>query len=192
MENVFKISKGYKDQADKLLKERGLVKDLERHGEVHFTGAYAADLMMHGDIDIAVVREKAFSIEEVFEIFRELYFKRTFRNYFLGGDWDDPRKGTEFPHGYYIGLKEKINDEKWKIDIWFMNEKEFGDRKKLFQIEDQKITDKEKEWILLFKQYRNDAGLKISGQEIYKAVLEGKCTTLEEFKKYFKLNQAVF
>ena len=58
-----------------------------------------------------------------------MYFHGKFRSYFIGGNWDDPRKGKEFPNGYYIGLKEKFKSESWKFDIWFVSEVEFANRK---------------------------------------------------------------
>jgi len=184
MSELTEISKRFKEQADKLLIKTGLVEDLEKYGKVYFTGAYAGSLMMHGDVDITVVRDKPYSIEEVFEIFKCLYFKRKFRSYFIGGDWDDPRKGTEFPNGYYFGLKEKIGGERWKFDVWFISEKDFKERNKLFSINKIELTDEQREQILFFKKYRKDNKLDVLGQTIYKAVLEGKCRTIKEFENY--------
>ena len=98
MSELIEISRKYKEQADELLKKTGLVEDLKKHGEVYFTGAYAGDVMFHGDIDITVVRDEPYSIEDVFEIFKTLYFTGKFRSYFIKGDWDDPREGEEFPN----------------------------------------------------------------------------------------------
>ena len=186
MSELIQISRNYKERADVLLKKTGLTENLKKYGEVHFTGAFAGNVMMHGDVDIVVVRDEPYSIEEVFEIFKDLYFKGKFRSYFIGGDWDDPRKGNEFPNGYYVGLKEKVEGEKWKFDIWFMSRKDFKDRDKSFSIDKIKLTDEQKELILLFKKYRKDNKLDIIGQAIYKAVLEGNCKTIKEFNDYKK------
>ncbi|MEK7180415.1 MAG: hypothetical protein AAB706_02980, partial [Patescibacteria group bacterium] len=149
-----------------------------------FVGAYAANLMMHGDIDISVVRSKPFSIEEVFDIFRNLYFKGAFRSYFIGGDWDDPRKGKEFPHGYYIGMKQRVEDEKWKIDVWFIGEEDFNNREKEFNVSNILLTDEQKETILDFKQYRNKNKLSIPSQKIYETVLKHGCKTIGELGEF--------
>jgi hypothetical protein len=93
------MSNQWKQKADELLVKTDLVRDLSRYGTVHFTGAYKYNLMTHGDIDISVVRQKPFTIEEIFDIFKNLYFNGKFRSYFIGGDWDDPRKEQEFPEG---------------------------------------------------------------------------------------------
>lgn len=134
--------------------------------------------MMHGDIDISVVKEKDFSVEEVFEIFKNLYLEGKFRSYFIGGDWDDPRKGDEFPKGRYVGLKEKINGEKWKFDIWFLNEEEYSNRSQESKFES--MTAEQKRLILECKKMRNEKKLSISGQEIYDLVLAGKIDNAEE------------
>ena len=174
-------SKKWKDQADALLREKGLVETLSVFGEVRFTGAYSYDLMMHGDIDISVIREKVFSKEEVLQIFNSLYLEGKFRSYFIGGDWDDPRKGNEFPRGYYVGLKEKIEGETWKIDIWFFSEEEFKNRPSTAEL--QSIDDEKRNLILECKQYKKDTGIKVSGKEIYTLVLSGEVKSIEDFKK---------
>lgn len=173
-------SKEWKSKADNLLAEKDLVADLSSYGKVCFTGAYSYNLMMHGDIDISIVREDAFSVEEVLEIFKSLYLKGKFRSYFIGGDWDDPRKGVEFPKGYYIGLKEKINGEKWKFDLWFLSEQEFNKRSDNPKL--SSLTEDQKKLILDCKRARNENKLAISGQEIYDLVLSGKIVSAAELK----------
>ncbi len=180
MSELTKISKEWKSKADRLLSERGLIETLSKFGAVHFTGAYSYDLMMHGDIDISVVRDQEFSVEEVFQIFRELYFQGKFRSYFIGGDWDDPRKGKEFPKGYYIGLKEKLDGERWKFDIWFVSEKEFANRNDNPAL--GTASEQQKELILLCKQYRNEHKIAITGQEIYDKVLGKEWKSIDDFK----------
>lgn len=176
--NIIETSASWKKKADQLLLDKGLVADLSEFGDVHFTGAYAYDLMMHGDIDISIVRDSAYSTEEVLNIFNKLYLQRKFRSYFIGGDWDDARKGVEFPHGYYIGLKEKLDGERWKFDLWFMSKEEFNSR---FNNNGLKsISEQQKKLILECKKYRNENKLSMTGQEIYNQVLSGKITKVED------------
>ena len=185
MAMLIEISKEWKRKADHFLKEKEIVETLSKFANVNFNGAYAYDLMMHGDIDISISREQEFSVEEVFEIFRQLYFTGKFRSYFIGGDWDDPRKGKEFPKGYYIGLKENINGERWKIDIWFVSESEQTNRKENSNL--YSLTEDQKELILECKQYRNDHKLSVTGQEIYDNVLGGKWKSIDDFKTAIKV-----
>jgi len=184
MSKLTQISNKYKKEADKLIIKTNLAHDLKKYGEVHFAGAYSANLMMHGDVDITVVKNRSYSISEVFKIFKTLYYGGKFRSYFIKGDWEDPRMGDEFPNGYYVGLKAKVNGEKWKFDIWFVSKKEFEERNKSFSIDRFNLTNKQRELILTFKKYRKDNKLSISGQTIYKAVLEGSCKTTRDLNKY--------
>ena len=178
--SLLETSEALQERANTLLRNTGLEEFLSHFGEVHFTGAYAGNVMMHGDIDISVVRSEPFTIDEIFEIFRKLYFEGKFRSYFISGDWDDPRKGDEFPKGYYIGLKEKLNGERWKIDIWFVGEEEYKRRDGEFQINKITLTTKQKENILRLKKERNEQHLSISGQTIYRSVIEKGVSTLDE------------
>jgi hypothetical protein len=168
MSELITISQNYKKEGGRLLQESGLVSDLSKLGEVIFTGAYAGDVMMHGDKD------------EIFNVMRALYDKGYFRSYFISGDWDDPRKGVEFPMGQYLGLKLKVGDERWKFDIWFVGRKNYEERQKLFNIENVLLTKEQKETILLFKKYRNDNKLSISGFHIYDAVLTKNYKTIKD------------
>lgn len=184
MSKLLETSKKYKSQADKIIKDSLLIESLKKYGEVHIMGAYAGNVMMHGDIDIMVTRDKPYSLLDIFKIFKKLYFERKFKCYFLDGDWDNPKKGKEFPDGQYIGLKNRIKDEKWKIDIWFVSKKEFSKRTNLLSIDKVELNDKDREKILFFKEYRKTNKLEIMGQTIYEAVLNGKCKTIKEFQDY--------
>jgi len=184
MSELSETSKKIKGEADILLSQTGLINDLKTYGEAHFSGAYAGDVMMHGDIDITVVREMPYSAEEVLDILKDLYLKGQFRSYFVKGDWDDDRMGNEFPHGHYIGMKQRLNGEKWKVDVWFVSRKEFDRRKNDFlDIAFANITDEQRHLILEIKKYRKDHRLDVSGQDIYIAVLKNGVKSVEEFLK---------
>jgi len=54
MSTFLEISQSVKRDADDLLNESGLLSFLRDRGEVIFTGAYEADVMLAPDIDIHV------------------------------------------------------------------------------------------------------------------------------------------
>ncbi len=173
LDPLIKKSDSLKKEADILLEKTDIVNDLKSFGEVSFIGAYAGNVMLDPDIDIAVTREDVYSVEEILDIFRSLFLKGSFRSYFIKGDWDDRRKGKEFPDGHYIGLKQRLNNIKWVVDVWFMDKDQFEDRnKKFFSIANFDLSDEQRKCILEFKKYRNDRSLDISSQEIYQAVVE--------------------
>jgi hypothetical protein len=186
MSKLINISKQYKNKADKLLAKTGLIKDLAKFGQVHLVGAYSLGLMMHGDIDFEVTRAKKYSRPEVLKIFNQLYLQNKFKSYFIGGKWDDPRIGKEFPNGYYLGMKTRFAGETWTVDVWFMDENEYIKRAKKCSFFWKKISNQQRELILALKKFRNDNKIKISGYEIYEAVLKKKINSLKEFKNYLK------
>lgn len=179
MKNLSQKSSGYKKTADKVLKAKQIVNSLSKFGEVIFTGAYKYNLMLNGDVDIYVVRDKKYNFQEVLEIFNKIVLENKFRSYFIKGDWDDIRLGKTFPQGQYIGFKEKINKEAWKFDIWFIDQKELV---RLQKVEPQNVSDKDKELILKIKEYRNHKDLRLSGLEIYQNVLSKKWKSFSNFK----------
>ncbi len=164
----------YLDIADKFLQRSQLVPVLQKYGRVEFKGAYAGRVMLDGDIDIEVINDQSFSQDLIFVILKDIHdtCHDEFRSMFIKADWDDPRLGEQFPYGKYLGLKTRINKERWKFDIWFISQTEANrDRGKL-DISRITLTPEQRETILRFKQYRKDHNLEISGPEIYQAVLE--------------------
>ncbi len=176
-------SNKFKSLADELLAFSKLPQILEKYGHVRFVGSYATGLMMHGDIDIHILRDKEFSKQETLDIFNEIVASTKFNSYYIG-DWNDSNVHPEFPYGYYIGLKTRIGDIKWKIDIWFLSIAE-QDRFDRGNMDVTKIasSNEQREAILAFKKYRQENGVKISGQEIYEMVINKDVVGLDEFKK---------
>lgn len=171
---LIEISDSYRETADSFLKSSQLISVLEKYGRIEFEGAYACNVMLHGDVDIKVIKDTDFTQEELFTILKDVHDTcgDNFKSLFIKADWDDPRLGQQFPNGRYIGLKTYVNDERWKFDIWFISEEENNrDRGKL-DVSKIDLTDEQRLKILEFKEYRKEHGLKVSGQEIYQAVLE--------------------
>lgn len=186
MFSLVQQSEQYTKWAGELLASSGLMEVLKKYGAVKFVGSYAGGVMMHGDIDIHVLREKPFSKEETLAIFTDIARATKFNSYYIG-DWNDTNLHPEFPEGYYIGLKTVFAGEKWKIDAWFVSkaEQERCDRTR-FDIAKANLSPEQKETILSFKKYRNEHAIKISGQRIYEMVLKENVRTLAEFEKTLK------
>lgn len=183
--NLLTLSNHYKETADGFLRTSQLTSVLNKYGRIEYEGAYAWNVMMHGDIDIKVIRETDYTQDEMFTILKDIYDTcgDNIRSLFIKADWDDPRFGTQYPFGKYIGLKTFINDERWKIDIWFISEAETKRDRGVLDISKVTLSDEQREKILEFKQYRKEHNLKVSGQEIYEVVLEKGFTNPEEYFK---------
>lgn len=172
--NLLEISNQYKETADAFLETSQFISVLKKYGRVEYEGAYAGNVMLNGDIDIKVIRSEEFSADEIFAAMKDIYVMcgDDFRSLYIKADWDDPRFGQQFPYGHYLGLKMFLNDEKWKCDVWFMSEAEAKRDRRVLDISKTELTEEQRKTILEFKQYRKEHSLKVSGQEIYEAVLE--------------------
>lgn len=181
MSPLVEQSEKYREAADELLASSKLPEILSKYGRVTFVGSYAADLMMHGDIDIHVLRDQPFDKGEILKIFNDLVASTKFNSYYIG-DWNGSNLHPEFPYGYYIGLKIALNGDNWKIDMWFVDEEEqrrFNEAN--FDVTKVTLTPEQREAILTLKKYRNDNKVKMSGQNIYEAVVKDGVRTVEEF-----------
>jgi hypothetical protein len=183
--NLLKIADNYKKTGSDFLQTSGLVTVLSKYSRIEYEGAYSGNVMLHGDIDIKVIRDTDFTQDEMFAILKDIHDTcgDNFRSLFIKADWDDPRLGQQFPNGRYIGLKTYINDERWKFDIWFISEAENSRERGKLDISKMKLSEEQRLKILEFKHYRKDHSLKVSGQEIYEAVLE---KAFDDPKEYFK------
>lgn len=175
-------SKKWKQEAINLLQKSGIENILKKFGNVIFSGSYASDLMMSGDIDIYVIN-KDFSKKKVLEIFNKLANFCLFDGY-LFFDWKR-NKHPDFPLAYYIGLKKKISKTKWKIDIWFLKPTELH-KINYFSLDADEISKEQKLSILKLKDYRNKFFQNISSKLIYDMVLMHNVTTIQGFRKYAK------
>ena len=170
----------WRKEADKILSLCKLVDILKGFGRVEFSGAYAANLMMSGDIDVYVI-SKTSRKGKVLEAFNQIANSCPFQGY-LFYDWKN-NKHPGFPHAYYIGLKTKIRGAKWKIDVWFLTEKDLR-KVKYHYLKDVKLKQEQKLAILRFKQFRNKHLPKLPSFFIYEAVLKDNIVTLSGFKEY--------
>lgn len=181
--NILEISDTYKQTANDFIDKSKLQIVLEKYGRIEYEGAYAGNVMLHGDVDIKVIRDTDYLQDEMFVILKDIHDTcgDSFKSLFTKADWDDPRFGKQFPFGKYIGLKTHHNDEQWKFDIWLISEAESARDRHVLDISKVTLTALQRKKILEFKQYRKDHNLKVSGQEIYEAVLEEGCTDPKTF-----------
>lgn len=180
--DILEISDQYKTKADNFLQTSKLLSVLKKYGRVKYEGAYSGNVMLDGDIDMRVIRDTDYSMDDIFTIMKDVYgtCADEFRAFYLKTDWSDPRIGAEFPHGKYVGFKMNIDGELWKIDTWFVSEDEHVRDRGVLNIGDVKLTEEQRKLILEFKKYRKETGKKMSGQQIYEAVLEQGMTKPEQ------------
>jgi len=176
---IIENSKRVKRDAHKLLVDSGLIEILGRFGKVELTGSYALDLMLTGDIDIHLFGD--FERDRAILILNELIKNTKFTGYMFF-DWVSFRN-PNFPTGYYLGLKQKVDgyEKQWKIDIWLIKKARKESIKYMELVKN--CTEEQKEAILVLKEWRdkNDPGL--SSTKIYDAVLREGIRTVSGFLK---------
>lgn len=186
MEKLVNLSDSIKLTAESLLKQTKLINLLEKFATVKITGSYSANIMYNKDIDIYLIKGGGFTIDEVLEIHNTIFRKKIVNgNILLGNNKDMQNLNSNFPLGYYLGLKFKItiskSVEKWKVDIWCIDSVEYNKIK--YKDLPDKINDELREILLQIKQYVSDNELDIPSVVIYDSVFEKYIRSLEAFKK---------
>lgn len=182
--NLFSQSARFKRKADKLLAELDLVKKLKKFGRVRFTGSYAANLMLSGDIDIYVIGE-GFERKRMLRIFNRLATQCPVYAYLFYDYKAFPLYRPDFPKAYYIGMKTRRGRTKWKIDIWFLSASQLH-KIQYIDLDKRDISQREKLAILTLKEYRNKTNPELSGSVIYEAVFQHGIRTIRRFRRFLK------
>lgn len=181
--NLLKESQVLKNSADSLIDDSGIIQILSNYGRVKTVGSYALDVILdNADIDFCVVSEQV-SKERALDLLNELIWQNYFHG-FLFYDFVSKMKRDGFPEGYYIGLKMKSHQGlQWIIDIWFLTDENDN---KLTEYYKRLLTEKNREIILEFKQYKklSPHKKKILSIDINDAVLVQNITTVDEFVEY--------
>lgn len=189
---MFKLlaqSSGLRKRGGKLLSSSGLLDILRKFGETRIVGSYAANLMVQGDIDIHVIRQKPFSKKDALLLFNAAVKRTKFNSYYIG-DWNNTNIHLEFPKGYYIGFKKQHLGQKWKIDVWLLSRAEQArfDRRDL-NISKANLSTVQRQAILRLKAYCNKNRCKMPSQKIYEMVLNKKLSAIKDLKKILKQNK---
>lgn len=162
-------SEKVKCDADALLGQTGLLNCLGEFGEVKTCGGYKYDLMWDPDIDIAVICDNPKNKST--DALKKLVESRQFQKYeYVDFVTHKPENRLE---SYLIVLKLPFRDQKWEIEVWFLDE--YPSRQiEMDKLVTLKLNDKTKKTILGMKNARRESGIDkrvISSTDIYKKVL---------------------
>lgn len=174
-----------REEARKIIYERGLDNILHFYGIPHYTGSYALQLMTWRDLDI-YVETNNLDVTNFFELGKKIAsafepVKMSFRNEII-------LKTPGLPTGLYWGVY--LGDERngaWKIDIWAMMPGDCRQRLEYCNNLSKQISASQKISILNIKSqcWKDPAYRKtFSSNDIYNAVLKHAVTDIEGFKKY--------
>jgi len=161
-------SKNTKNQAKILLQSTRLLDILKKFGNVHLIGSYPLNIMYGADIDI-IVETKDIRNSSV-NALQEIVEKKLFRKVEYGDFVKFPM--DKRPKGYILVLKAVVEEVKWEIEVWFLEDvsKQLNYNKFL----ESKITEQNRLKILEAKHLRdtsNTSKHKLSSYEIYEQIL---------------------
>lgn len=172
--------KNFKNNADKLLYDFGLLNELKNYGTPYIVGSYAMDLMAWNDLDIYVSNE-SMSTEKLYEL--TSFILNTFHPV-----WYEAKK--EVSDGktvWFHGFETKILGELYNVDVWFFDKDTITKtldfsmnikQKLLVNPELKEIVINIKQTLIANEQYGFD---KFSSMDVYKAVFEDNIRSYKEF-----------
>ncbi len=181
------LDKQIHEEANEILRKKGLRKILKQYGIPHITGSYSLGLMTWRDLDIYLENDDL-SETEFFGLGKKIAssfnpVKMSFRNERIA-------KTEDLPIGLYWGIY--LGDERkgaWKIDIWAVDKKECQKRLEFCNNLANRITPDSRIKILEIKsqcwtdpQYRKN----YTSNDIYTAVLDKNVNDIEDFKIYLR------
>ncbi len=170
----------YKNNANKLLYDFGLLDELNNYGTPYIVGSYAMDLMAWNDLDIYVSNE-SMSTEKLYEL--TSFILNTFHPV-----WYEAKK--EVSDGktvWFHGFETKILGELCNVDIWFFDKDtitkalDFSKnikQKLLANPELKEVVINIKQSLIENEQYGFD---KFSSMDVYKAVFEDNVISYTDF-----------
>lgn len=194
--DIFQKAQKLKTEADQVLAELSLLKELRKLGKVSVVGSVALNLMVYKDIDIEVVVEKL-EPQAISQVISRLT-SSNLRRIDLSLINNSVESKEKFPKGIYLGIKYHLgmswvsdfskNEETWKVDIWFVEPENARSLKTTKEIE-LKLNNESRRIILEIKSdsYQNENYRKVfSALDIYKAVLDQGIVDTKGFQSYLK------
>ncbi|MFD2613162.1 hypothetical protein [Paenibacillus gansuensis] len=178
-------------EADGLLYEKGLIRKLEKYGDVFISGSYFLQLMTWRDLDIYLASDKM-NEETFFELGKEVSLcikpaKMNYRNEFIGHT-------EHLPKGYYWGCYADFNTNAWKVDVWAISSKEFEQKQQEIEKLKFQINVVQRMAILKLKNSVYNHPLyrkKFFSVDIYNAVIEDNVNSEEKFKYWLQIKRGL-
>ncbi|MBE6716630.1 MAG: hypothetical protein E7573_06895 [Ruminococcaceae bacterium] len=170
----------FKNNADKLLYDFGLLNELKNYGTPYIVGSYAMDLLAWNDLDIYVSNE-TMSTEKLYEL--TSFILNTFHPV-----WYEAKKEViDGKTVWFHGFETEILGELCNVDVWFFDKDTIAKaldfsknikQKLLANPELKEVVINIKQSLIENEQYGFD---KILSMDVYKAVFEDNIRSYKEF-----------
>ena len=185
---IAKHSRLLHQEASKLLDKEGLLPILRSFGTTRVIGSYALDMMTWPDIDISMKLPDDQNVDLFFEIATKIatkfqITKMSYSNHFI-------RNFPGFDHGLYWGIQLRYAGQEWKIDLWGYSDSDYQTHIAEFDALHRQLQQADRTAILRIKhvicQHSDYRGNVYNSMAIYRAVLEDKVESVDEFKAWLE------
>lgn len=184
-------------EACEFIKRKNIIETLSKYGKVAFIGSFASDLMVWRDIDVQVKVEadKYTKFQHLTQMFTNLLKdKDIIKASYLNFENNVYNLRKKLQPGYAASIRfydQKIKNV-WKLDIWFLAKKEFNDNLRFTNEVNSRLNNELRKLIIDFKfrlKGKNERTPKLSGYQLYRAVLFKNLKNWEDVSKYLKENK---
>lgn len=104
-----------KEQADYILHECGLLKELEKYGTPHIIGSYRMDMMAWNDLDIDIENDRM-SLKQLYAL-SQFIINRFCPTWYEAKEETDKENKTVWFHGFEMIIDGSL----WNVDLWFLD-----------------------------------------------------------------------
>lgn len=176
-------------EAAAVAEEMNLNQLLKAAGTPVKVGSAALGLMAWRDLDLTVVCSKL-DIAAISGIASQLMANPGVRQMKFINDTGSWNTDPVYPDGYFVGLNYLFrNGNKWKLDIWFVDEPEKQPDLQHIRTIPGRLTEESVVSILRIKTVwasRTDYGKQVKSFDIYTAVLDDHVRTPDEFERWLQ------
>ena len=185
---IVKHSRLLRQEASELLDKEGLLLMLNAFGTTQVIGSYTLDTMTWPDIDISMNLPDEQNVERFFELGKRIatkfqITKMSYSNHFI-------RNFPGFDHGLYWGIQLRYAEREWKIDLWGYGDTDYQKHIAESDALHQRLQRADRTAILRIKhaicQHPDYRGNVYNSMAIYRAVLEDKVESVDEFKAWLE------
>ena len=177
-----------KRQADKLIKETGIMEIFSKYGTLSaIGGSYTYDLMVYPDLDIDLISETI--NKPVFgSLVGELATNRHIRKISTADtvNFTPIHKGLR-PKGYWIGIEVPFENDRWGIDCWLQQPDWISGSTDSYADKLKSLEQSGRDAILQIKYdliRRELYGKKILSNDVYDAVLNNGVRSVATFNEH--------
>lgn len=156
-------------------------------GYVHKVGSFQYGFMVRPDIDFQIFTPTP-TIKSLLEIANAVMSADNIGKVSLHNQYVWP-EGASVTKSLYLGVKPIWENQFWQIDIHVMKPEDHVDQENFYLGWEKELTDEQHDVILLLKTVLSDEGRyphEFSSVEVYKAVLSGQVSTIEQLEEWKK------